>query len=404
MALTHSPGTSNVLLVVGLLVLASSTSIMSTDMYAPSLPDLTDVFETTPAMVKLTISLNMMAFGLAQFFYGPISDRFGRKPIMLASLTAVIVLCYACTLATTIEQLIVLRVLLGLAAAAEAVLGLAIIKDLYSESQQVKVLATLNMVVAIAPAVAPILGGYLHVHYGWTMNFYVLSVMAVVSLIATYLYLPESHDPDPTALEPKRVIGGYTRLFYIPEFLVHTALCGFSLGLIYVFVTGAPFVIIELLKVPEDRYGWYQAMIVVPFFVGSLLATRLVDRINTQSILNIGAGTILLGSVLLTIIILFTDITPLTISGCYAVMAFGMAGIFAVGPSRALRPVTSQTGSASAMLAGAEQTMAATAAVAVSLFHDGTARPMAWVTVVLAISIVPLLFASGRQNQKRLSN
>jgi len=293
------------LLVVGLLVLASSTSIMSTDMYAPSLPDMTEVFETTPAMVKLTISLNMLAFGIAQFFYGPISDRFGRRPIMLASLAAVIVLCFACTLATSIEQLIAARVLLGLAAAAEAVLGLAIIKDLYTEKQQVKVLATLNMVIAIAPAVAPILGGYLHVRYGWAMNFYVLTGMAIVSLIAAYRYLPESHTPDSTALQPARVLGGYTRLFFNSEFMVHTALCGISLGLIFVFVTGGPFVFIELLEVRPDRYGWYQALIVAAFFIGSLIASQLVDRINTQSILHAGGAVILLGCVLLVAIILW---------------------------------------------------------------------------------------------------
>ena len=391
------------LLVIGLLVLASSTSIMSTDMYAPSLPDLTGIFDTTPAMVKLTISLNMLAFGIAQFFYGPISDRFGRRPIMLASLVAVIILCFACTMATTIEQLIVLRVLLGLAAAAEAVLGLAIIKDLYTEKQQVKVLASLNMVIAIAPAVAPILGGYLHVHYGWTMNFYVLTVMALVSLIAAYLFLPESHTPDPTALEPKRVVGGYARLLRNSEFMVHTTLCGIALGLIFVFVTGGPIVFIEQLRVPADRYGWYQALIVAAFFVGSLFASQIVDRVDTQLILNGSVGVILLGCALLIFIIFFTDISALTISSCYAVMTFGMAGIFAVGPSRALRSVTSQTGSASAMLAGFEQTMAATAAVAVSVFDDSTARPMAWVTVVLAILVVPLLLASGRQNQQHLS-
>ena len=346
----------------------------------------------------------MMAFGIAQFFYGPISDRFGRRPILLASLVAVIILCFACTLVTSIEQLIAVRVLLGLAAAAEAVLGLAIIKDLYTEKQQVKVLAILNMVIAIAPAVAPILGGFLHVRYGWTMNFYVLTVMAIVSLVAAFLYLPESHTPDATALQPKRVIGGYTRLFHNSEFMLHTALCGISLGLIFVFVTGGPFVLIELLGVPADRYGWYQALIVAAFFLGSLLASQLVDRINTQSILHGGGGIIFLGSALLVFIILFTDISALVISICYAIMTFGMAGIFSVGPSRALRSVTSQTGSASAMLAGFEQTMAATAAVAISLFHDGSARPMAWVTVALALLLLPLLAASSRQNRNQLSN
>jgi len=108
---------------------------MSTDMYAPSLPDLAKWFETDATRVQLTISLNLLAFGLAQLVHGPLSDRFGRRPVLLASLGAVACLCIVCAFAQSIDQLIVARVLLGIAAAAEAVVGLAIIKDLYDETE-----------------------------------------------------------------------------------------------------------------------------------------------------------------------------------------------------------------------------------------------------------------------------
>jgi len=339
---TKSPGDSSLALIVGILVLASSTSIMSTDMYAPSLPDLVDEFDTTPAMMKLTISLNMLAFGIAQFFYGPLSDRFGRKPVMLCSIAAVIILCFACTQVQTVEQLIAVRVLLGFAAAAEAVLGLAIIKDLYTEKQQIKVLATLNTVIAVAPAIAPIIGGYLHVHYGWAVNFYVLSVMALVALVVAATFLPESHTPEPGALRLDRVVGGYRRLFSNTEFMVHSGICGLSLGLIFVFVTGGPFVLIQLLGVPVERYGWYQAAIVVTFILGSLGASKWPEDWDTQLLLRIGGGVILFGAALLVLIIAIHATSAVLISVCYAVMTFGMAAVFAVGPSRALRSITSR--------------------------------------------------------------
>lgn len=368
---------------------------MSTDMYAPSLPDLVDEFDTTPSMMKLTISLNMLAFGLAQFFYGPLSDRFGRKPIMLCSIAAVIVLCFACTQVQTVEQLIFVRVLLGLAAAAEAVLGLAIIKDLYTEKQQIKVLASLNTVIAVAPAVAPIIGGYLHVHFGWAMNFYVLTAMASFAFVVVAMFLPESHTPEPEALRLNRVIGGYTRLFSNNEFLVHASICGLSLGLIFVFVTGAPFVFIELLGVPIDRYGWYQAFIVIAFILGSFAASKWPEHWDSQVLLKSGGRVILLGSSLLVLTIALNAVTAPLMALCYAVMTFGMAGVFAVGPSRALRSISTQTGSASAMLSGIEQVTAGLAAVAVSVFHDGSEWPMAWITVALAVLMVPLLRRSN---------
>lgn len=388
----------NFALVVGILVLASSTSIMSTDMYAPSLPDLVEEFDTTPSMMKLTISLNMLAFGLAQFLYGPLSDRFGRKPVMLCSIAAVIVLCFACTQVQTVSQLIAVRVLLGLAAAAEAVLGLAIVKDLYTEKQQIKVLASLNMAIAVSPAVAPIIGGHLHVHYGWAMNFYVLTVMASIAFVVAALFLPESHQPEPDALRKDRVIGGYTRLFSNREFMVHAAMCGVSLGLIFVFVTGGPFVLIDLFNVPIEHYGWYQALIVIAFILGSFSASKWPEHWDSQRLLQVGGGVILFGASLLVLSIATGWVSAVLITLSYAVMTFGMAGVFAVGPSRALRSITAQTGSASAMLSGIEQVTAGLAAVAVSVLHDGSERPMAWITAALAVMMVPMLRRSNALN------
>lgn len=384
-------------LVAAILVLASSVSIMSTDMYAPSLPDLALWFDTTPTRVKLTISLNMLAFGLAQLLHGPLSDRFGRKPVLMVSLMAVALLSLGCAAAQTIDQLIVIRILLGLAAAAEAVVGLAIIKDLYSEREQVKVLALLGMVIAIVPAIAPILGGLIHVAYGWQANFHVISAMALVALLFVARRLPESSTPDPGALNIGGIARGYGGLLRNSDFLVHTAMLGVGMGLIFVFVTGAPFVLIDRLGVAVDRFGYYQACIVVAFFLGSMLASRLADSWSALSLLRFGVSMMLAGAAMLSLVILTGLTEPLTLTGAYMIMTFGMGPMFAVAPSRALRSIHGQAGTASAMLSGIEQTMAGAAAVMISVLHDGTARPMAFVTMVLGV-VLFLLFRRSRQH------
>ena len=378
-------------LVVGILVLASSTSIMSTDMYAPSLPDLAIWFDTTPTQVKLTISLNMLAFALAQLVHGPLSDRYGRRPVLLVSLVAVAALCIACAFAQTIGQLIAARVLLGIAAAAEAVLGLAIIKDLYDERRQVKAMALLGMVIAVAPAAAPIAGGYLHVAFGWQSNFYVIAAMALLSFAIIARLLPESATPDRRALEPARVLGSYARLLGNGDFLVHTAMLGIAMGLIFGFVTAAPFVLIEHLGVATERFGFYQASIVVAFFLGSVLASRLADAWAGEHMLLFGVALIVAGAAVLALVVLGDHLTPARFAASYSLMTFGMGSLFAVAPSRALRSIDGQAGTASALLSGIEQTMAALVAVTVSLVHDGTARPLAWLSVALALTLVALL-------------
>ncbi|MFK7861966.1 MAG: multidrug effflux MFS transporter [Granulosicoccus sp.] len=389
-------------LVVGILVLASSVSIMSTDMYTPSLPDLAEWFETTPTRVKLTISLNMLAFGLAQLIHGPLSDRYGRKPVLIVSSVFVVILSLACALAQTIDQLIVARVLLGLAAAAEAVIGLAIIKDLYNEKEQVKALALLGMVIAITPAAAPILGGYLHVAFGWQSNFFVISAMAFLSMLIVARFLPESTTPNPNALKPLILIKGYKDLLKNTDFLTHCAILGVALGLIFVFVTGAPFILIDKLGVAADQFGYYQASIVVAFFFGSVLASRLADHWEAMSLLRVGVALVLTGAVVLCSVILSGSTTPISLTGAYMIITFGMGPLFAVAPSRALRSIDGQAGTASALLSGIEQTMAGLAAVMISVLHDGSARPMAFVTVFLGLALIGLFMRSRTEDQLRV--
>ena len=386
-----------------MLVLASSTSIMSTDMYSPSLPDLTTWFETTPTRVKLTISLNILAFGLAQLFHGPLSDRLGRRPVMLVSLLLVAAFSLACAFAETIDQLIIMRVLLGTVAAAEAVVGLAILKDLYTEKQQVKALALLGMVIAVTPAAAPILGGYLHVRYGWQSNFYVISGMALLSFVIIWKLLPESTIPDPKALNFRRVFKGYSRLIVNRDFMVHTSMLGVAMGLVFVFVTAAPFVLIDMLGVAVDRFGFYQAGIVLAFFLGSVLASRLADHWDALRLFGFGVSLVIVGAVALIGVIMLDVLSPMRMIVCYMIITFGMGPLFAVAPSRALRSVEGQAGTASALLSGIEQTMAGVAALAVSVLHDGTARPMAWVTILLAFSLLLMMRWSRLIDRQRIS-
>ena len=388
-------------LVVGILVLSSSVSIMSTDLYTPSLPDLATWFDTTPTRVKLTISLNMLAFGLAQLIHGPLSDRFGRKPVLLVSLIAVAVLSLVCAAAQTIDQLIVARILLGVAAAAEAVVGLAIIKDLYTEKEQVKALATLGMAIAITPAAAPIVGGFVHVAFGWQANFFLISAMSLFTFLCVLRLLPESTEPDPAGLKIKTILHSYARLLHNTDFLTHSAILGVSLGIIFVFVTGAPFVLIDMLGVAPDAFGFYQAGNVAAFFLGSLLASRMADRWEPIMQLRLGVYLILVGCTALLLVVLLGYTTPYTLTGTYMIMMFGLGPLFAVAPSRALRSIKGQAGTASAMLSGIEQTTAGMAAVLISLLHDGTARPMAFVIVFLGVCLIVLFLQSRREDVKR---
>jgi DHA1 family bicyclomycin/chloramphenicol resistance-like MFS transporter len=165
---------------------------------------------------------------------------------------------------------------------------LAVFKDLFTEQEQVKGFAIYGMSIALAPAVAPILGGYIHVLFGWEYNFFVIAAVGSLTAILIFLLLPESTTPDPHALKLKSIVNNYLEVIVNPVFIVYGVLAGLALGLIYAFVTGAPFILISYFGVEIQHFGYYQAAIVIPFFLGSMLATRLVDFWNSVRVLNLG--------------------------------------------------------------------------------------------------------------------
>ncbi len=384
------------MLIISILVLASSASIMSTDIYAPSLPYLPAFFDTGPSMVKLTISLNVLMFGFAQMIHGPLSDRFGRKPVLLIAIGLFTISSFACALAQSIEQLIAARMLQGFMGAAEAVVGYAIFKDLFDEKQQVRALAIFGMSIALAPAVAPIIGGYIHIWFGWRFNFHLIGVLGIVITFLIWRLLPESSAPDPGALKPARVLGNYRSLLASKQFITYAGMVGVGMGIIYAFITGGPFILIDQLGIPIERFGYYQAFIVAAYFIGSLISTRAVSRMETGRLLNIGLGLVLFGGACFIAVVASGRVTPNAFVLTFSLMTLGLGPLFAVAPSKAMLATNHSAGSAAAMLGATEMVVGGLAAGAVSLLHDGSAWPVGITIAGLMVVTLVLAVASWR--------
>ena len=380
----------NFTVILSILVLAGSASIMSTDLYTPSMPHMPAYFDTTPHLVKLTISLNLLMFGVAQLFHGPLSDRFGRRPVLLFSILLFTVLSFACAAAQTIGQLIAARMLQGFTAAAEAVICLAIFKDLFDEKQQIKALAIYGMAIAVAPAIGPIIGGYIHVLFGWRMNFVLTAAIGLLTTFLIWALLRESSRPDPQALRPGRLGRDYLYLITNRRFLIYSSMVGIGLGMIYVFVTGAPFILIHQFGVRTQHFGYYQAVVVAAFFMGSVIAIRLTGYWEASKLLNLGLGVMVAGGLILMALIFGGGLSAATLTASFSLMTFGTGPLFAVAPSKAMQAAERGAGSAAAMFGAFEMSVSGLAAGAISVFHDGTARPMGITLGVLVLGAVLL--------------
>jgi DHA1 family bicyclomycin/chloramphenicol resistance-like MFS transporter len=380
------------------MVLAESGSIMSTDLYTPSLPYLTEYFATTPELLKLTISLNLIAYGFAQLIYGPVSDRFGRRPVFLVSIFLFALASIACGFAKSIDQLLIARVLQGFFAAAEAVMCLAVFKDLFTEKEQVKAFAFYGMAIALTPAVAPIFGGYIHVLLGWEYNFYLTALVGVLTAILIYFLLPESTTPDPHALKVRSILRNYWSVFTNRIFLVYAGLAGVALGFVYAFVTAAPFILISYFGVETQHFGYYQAVIVVAYFLGSMLAVRLVDSWKSSQVLNLGLLITVIGASIVVGLVFIGGLSPYSLSFAYLFIAFGIGPVFAVVPPKAMAAVEKSVGSAAAAFGSLEIGLSGIIAGMVSVIHDDTPGPFGFVIAVIAVFAIVLGILANRMD------
>lgn len=382
-----------------ILILASSAAWMSTDLYAPSLPYLPAYFDTSASMVKLTMSMNLLAYALGTLVHGPLSERFGRRPVLLGGMAGFTITTIGCAAAASVEQLLVARVLQGLCAAVEGVVVLAVIRDRFSDEDQVRALAIYGVATGLTPAVAPVLGAYIYIWFGWRANFVLLTFIAAAAAALVWKYLEESGEPDRTALQPVEILRDYLGLLANTRYLGYVLLGGATMGFFFAFITAGPFIVVDQYRLPTQFVGYFQALAVACFTVGSLLTGRLVRRYPMQRVLALGVAIAAVGCIVLVVGVFGGLETPWLLALSVCLFAFADGPIFSTTPTLAMNESDSRTGPAAAMLLSIQLTVGSLAALAVSVLHDGTTRPFAATLGVLTVVIVAV-FAGLQKNER----
>ncbi len=371
-------GDASARLVLLVLIAASGASILSTDLYAPTLPHLPEYFGTDAATVQLTMALNLAAFAVAQLFWGPLGDRIGRRKIFIYGMMAFAVTVFAAAISQTIGQLIAARVLMGTAASVEAVVVLAVISDLYGGEDSAKIFALYGMVIALVPAVGPVMGGFIFEWFGWRANFYILAGVVVLVLALGIWRLPETlPQAERTALKLRTIVWGYARLLMRGGFVTVALTLGLALAAVFAFITEAPFILIEKHGIATRYFGLFQAVIVLAFFVGSLTGSQAVRRVGVRRLFGFGVWSGSLSGLLVLLAVALGE-TPVTLTAAMSVFAFALGPLFATAPVLAFERVPGQgRGMSAALLSTFEMGGAALGALFVSVTAQGTAWPLA---------------------------
>jgi len=385
------PGSRLFIVLLGVLTAMTALSI---DITLPALPALTQDLHVGADRAQLTISVFLFGFAGAQLFVGPASDRFGRKPLLLVGLFCYALAGFGCALSQSIEALITFRCLQGMAACVGPVLGRAIVADHFSGPRAAQLLSALTVVLAVTPVVAPLLGGQLLRVLDWHAIFWALGAIGLLLFALVAVFLGESlqtRAPDALRLGPiARNMGAFLAN---SQCRTHAFIVLLSFAAQFSYISGFPFVAIEVFGVTPQQYGFFPGATGIALIIGATINGRLVTRFPPAKLLTIGLFMLLGSGALLAVITLLGGGLA-AIFAPLLIFVFGIGFVTPNATAAALQPMAHAKGSASSVLGVFQMLGGGLAGWAVNALYDGTARPMALTVAILGA--LALFAGSGR--------
>jgi MFS transporter, DHA1 family, multidrug resistance protein len=375
-----------------LLIFSEVSAAIEIELSLPSFPDIARAFSVSEEIIEGTISLNFLGFCFAALFYGPLSDRFGRRPILLIGTLLFLIGSLFCSLASSIEMILVSRFIQGLGAAGSLVVVFIMISDIYKDNEATHWIGVLNAIVTATMALSPILGGYLNVYFGWSACYTFVAFLSAVQLALLFFLLPETREGSP--VQAKKILKDYAGLLssfrFLQSSLVPTLLAGGYMA----FVSVIPFLYRDELEMSLSEFSWHQTAIIASFSLASYYANgiaRIFGDIRsalTGSLLSVVATTILVIFSTLNSIPPVLLVTPLM-----CLFAASCAIPFAIVFSASLSVAPEKNGPASSLIMSMRTLLCAVTVQFAGKMYDGTLFSTA--AIVASCCIVSFLLAAG---------
>ena len=383
-----APASSRLLIIV----LAAITALgpMAMQIFLPALPAIQDAFTVSAGRAQLVLSASLGAIAFSTLFYGPASDSFGRRPVMVVGLVIFLVGSIICAVAPSISILILGRVVQAVGGGAGMVLSRAIIRDLYDRETAAKMLASMVTVWVMAPMVAPLIGGVLNDWAGWRSIFVFTGIAGVAALALAYPRVPETLAQPVQDQSLVGMLRNFISLLRVPAFLGYVGQLSFGLGMFMAFIGAAPFVVVRVLERPPTELGVWLMLMSGGFMTGTFLTARIAGRIGVDRMILIGSGLAVVFGAVMVALVLAGEWTVWAIFLPGAGMAFANGLIMPNAQAAAVSINPRIAGSASGLASFVQMTTGAVFAQLAGVVQDGTPIPM----VILVTTAAVLAFAS----------
>jgi len=373
---------------------------LSTDLYLPALPAMVDSLSSSVSAAQLTLSSYLAGFSLFHLLCGPLADRYGRRVVLAGGLLLFAIASVGCALAPSMDSLVAWRFVQGIGACTGPTLGRAVVRDIHG-SRSARALATLAAIMAVAPVVAPILGGWMLEWTSWRSLFWLLAGYALLAGLMLWRWVPETL-PVVQPLRPRAIAANLRRLVRHPEFNTPVAAAALHYAGAFAFLSGASFVLIDVFGVPPRQFGLWFVFIVVGYIGGNLFTIHWGHRWSAGALM-LGAGWMAAVAGLTMAALAWLEVRhPLAVvlpMACYTA-SVGIALPQAM--TQAMLPFAGMAATASALLGFAQMGVSAMVGVAVGLLLRDSALSMALVIAATgsgALLIYGLLWRRGRRGQ-----
>lgn len=383
------------LVIIGVL---SSLGALSTDIYLPAFPSITHSLSTSQAEVQLSLSVFLLGFTAGQLFYGPLSDRFGRKPVILLGLLAYGFASIACALSVNIGQLQVARLIQGLAGASGSLLARALVRDLFHGEALTRAMSWQMLILTASPILAPTIGSLMLSWFGWRSIFWTLAVFSLLWILLISMWVPETKPPEHRlSLQPNAIAKAFFNILSHPQGMGYAMASGLAFGAMFIYIAGTPFIYSELYGVSPQGYAGLFALNVVTMASGSFLSAKLAYRVRRNTMLNI----LLVVMVLSTVLLSFNAVTGWGGLWGLVIPLMGFQGTLGAMAANCIAAMLQYfpkiAGTASSVFGFFQFGMGSVAGALMAWLYNGKAAPMAFLMLGFVFcSLASLLLLARR--------